>query len=249
MTDSPASPPPRRSSGARIAAVVTGSLVGLVAFGLLAAGGGLLWADSQKDDQGYISTHTERFATGTAALATENLDINLDGAGNLLAPDRYGRVKLSVAPRAGKDVFVGIARTTDVSAYLGRTAHATVTDVDYPDFRAHYRTVGGSPGAAPPASRRIWAASAHGAGRQTLTWDVADGNWSVVVMNADGSPGVDAGVRAGAHVAWLDTAGWGSLGGGVVLLLAAGALLYAGLRTPRPPRAGAETPGPLPATV
>jgi hypothetical protein len=68
-------------------------------------------------------------------------------------------------------------------------------------------------------------------------------------MNADGSPGVDAGVRAGANVPFLDEVAWGALGTGAILLLASIALLYVGVRTPRPPRPGTATPDPLPAAA
>jgi hypothetical protein len=138
-----------------------------------------------------------------------------------------------VTPRADKDVFVGIARTSDVSAYLRGTAHATVTDLDYAPFDADYDTAGGARRAEPPTDQRIWAAQAHGAGAQSLTWDVADGDWSVVVMNADGSAGVDAGVSAGAKVPFLVPIAWGSLGIGVVLLVAAGGILFVSARPPR----------------
>jgi hypothetical protein len=59
-----------------------------------------------------------------------------------------------------------------------------------------------------------------------LTWDVEHGSWSVVVMNADGSRGVDAGVSAGANVPILPVIGWGFLGGGLVLLAVAGGLVF-----------------------
>jgi hypothetical protein len=71
-----------------------------------------------------------------------------------------------------------------------------------------------------------------------MTWKVRDGDWSVVVMNADGSAGVDAGVRAGADVPFLGPAGWITLGGGLVLLAGAGGLLYLGIR--KPPRTRPE---------
>jgi hypothetical protein len=83
-----------------------------------------------------------------------------------------------------------------------------------------------------PADQRFWAASAHGPGKQTLTWDVEHGSWSVVVMNADGSRAVDAGVSAGANVPILPAIGWGALGGGLVLLVAAGGLVALGVRKP-----------------
>jgi hypothetical protein len=249
MSDSTSPVPPRRFSAGRSAAVIVGSLLALVSLAFLVAGGAALWANGQKDDQGYVSTHTERFHTRTAALRTENLDVDLGGTASVLASDLYGKVRLRVTPRAGKDLFVGIARTRDASHYLRATAHTTVTDVDYTPFQADYATTAGARRAAPPATQRIWAAQAHGRGAQTLTWDVDDGDWSVVVMNADGSPGVDAGVRAGANVPFLDEVAWGGIGTGTVLLLASVALLYAGARTPRRPPAQTEAPGPLPAAA
>jgi hypothetical protein len=227
--------PPRRSSGGRIAALIGGGLLGLVALGLLAAGGAGLWANGQKDDQGYVSTRTEQFQTRTAALRTQNLDVNLGGTASVLDTDVYGKIRLRVTPRAGKQLFVGIARTPDVTRYLRGTAHTSVTDIDYHPFHVDYATTGGARRAAAPAAQRIWAAQAHGRGAQTLTWDVADGDWSVVVMNADGSPGVDADVRAGANVPWLDEVAWGALGVGALLLVISAALIYGGARAPRRP--------------
>jgi hypothetical protein len=251
MTDSPTpAPPPRRgSSGPKVAAIVAGSVLALVSLGLLAVAGVALWADGKKDEQGYISTGTDRFHTGTAALRTENLDLDFNGAEEIVGSSEYGKVRVRVTPRADKDMFVGIARTSDVSAYLRGTAHATVTDLDYAPFDADYDTAGGARRAEPPTDQRIWAAQAHGAGAQSLTWDVADGDWSVVVMNADGSPGVDAGVKAGANVPFLDEVAWISLGGGALLLLLSVGLIYAGARTPRPPRPQAEPAGPVPAAA
>jgi hypothetical protein len=225
-------PPARRSRAARIA-VLAGGTIALVAAGVMLAGGALLWGDAQKDDQGYFATGSDRFATQTAALATENLDVNLDAPGWLVGADRLGKVRLEVDSRADKPVFVGIAPTHEVERYLRDTAHATVTDVSYSPFRADYRTLGGERRATRPAVQPIWAASAQGSGTQTLTWDVEHGSWSVVVMNADASAGVDVGVSAGANVPVLSTLAWGALGGGSILLAAAGALVFVGVRRPR----------------
>jgi hypothetical protein len=238
---------PRRSSGGRIAAVIVGSVIALVSLALLAAGGAGLWANGQKDDHGYLSTRTERFHTTTAALRTNNLDVDLGGTATVLDSDLYGKVRLRATPRTDKDVFVGIAPTRDAARYLRGIAHTRVTDLDYHPFHADYATSGGARRAAAPTTQRIWAAQAHGHGTQTLTWKVADGDWSVVVMNADGSPGVDAGVRAGANVPFLDEVAWGALGIGAALLLISVALLYSGTRTPRQP--APEIADPLPAAA
>ena len=209
----------------------------MLAVGFIAAGALLLWGDSQKDDQGYLSTGKDRYAASTYALATDNLDIDLDGAGWVMDRDDLGNVRLSVESSDAKPVFVGIARTSDVSDYLRSTAYTSVTDVDYSPFHASYREHGGDRRPALPADQDFWAASAQGSGTQTVAWDLEDGDWSIVVMNADGSRGVDTEISAGAKVPFLGTLGWVSLGGALVLLIIAVTLVYLGVRTPRPPKA------------
>jgi hypothetical protein len=230
--------PAKRRSGGRIASIVAGGVAAVLAIGFIAAGALLLWGDSKKDDQGYLSTGKDRYAASTYALASDNLDIDLDGAGWIMDRDDLGKVRLEVESSADKPVFVGIARTSDVSDYLRGTSYTEVTDVDYSPFRASYRDrdrAGDRP--ALPADQDFWAASAHGSGTQTVAWDLEDGDWSIVVMNADGSRGVDTDISAGAKIPFLGTLGWVSLGGALVLLITAGTLVYLGLRTPRSPKA------------
>lgn len=238
---------PRRSRPARIALIVASAVAGVIACGLLLLGGLALWANGQKDSDGFFSTGSERFAADTRALASENLDIDLDGAESIL-DDEFGTIRLEVTPRGGEPVFVGIARTTQVSRYLRDVAHTTVTDVDYSPFSASYRRQDGERRPAPPARQPFWAVSANGPDAQTLSWHVKDGDWSIVVMNADGSAGVRAEIKAGAKVPVLDEIGWGAIAGGTVLLLAAAALLWLGIRSaPQPPQKGAHRSPPTPA--
>jgi hypothetical protein len=228
---------PRRNGG-RIAAIIASGVVALLSLGFLATGGLLLYADSKKDEQGYNTTGTDRFSTETSALASENLDLDLDGAESLLDEGVLGKLRVKAESNDGKPVFVGVARTSDVRDYLRGSAHDIVTDVDYSPFHVDYSTRGGdsSPGA--PGEQTFWAATAQGDGEQTLAWEVEDGDWSVVVMNADGSAGVDTGISFGAKLGFLDDAGWISLGTGLVLLALAGGLLFAGVRPPRGPALG-----------
>jgi hypothetical protein len=218
--------------------MVAAGLAGLLSLGLLAAGGLLLWGDSQKDDQGYLSTRTERFATNTYALTTDNLDIDLDDADWLIDRDRFGTVRLTVDPSGSKPVFVGVARTAEAARYLSGTGHELVTDIEYAPFSADYRRLDGKRKPAAPADQRFWEASAHGSGRQTLTWDVDDGDWSIVVMNEDASRRVDVGVKAGAKLDFLAPAGWGALIAGLIVLSFAALLAVLGIRS-RPPRVAA----------
>jgi len=248
MTETPHTTPTRQGYGAgRVALMITGAVVTVMAVGALALGGIALWANDQKDDQGYLTTHTHRFETSSHALATENLDIDLDGAEKLVDTTDLGDIRLKVSPDNGKPVFVGIARTSDVQDYLGGVAHSELKDLDYDPFEADYVSHPGSQKPAAPADQSIWVASTQGAGSQMLDWDAEEGDWSVVVMNADGSTGVAADIDAGAKVPYLTEIGWGAIGGGVILLVLAGTLIVLGGRPPRNRPGAAPTGDPVPA--
>jgi hypothetical protein len=233
MTELNSPAPRKRRSAARIAAVVTGALASLIAVGLVGLGAVALWADGEKDQKGYLSTDSQRFGAGSRALATENLDVDLDGGEWIVDSSDLGDVRLEVASQNDKPVFVGIARTDEVSSYLRNVAHTTVTDVDSDPFEASYAPVGGERKPAAPQEAGIWAASTHGAGIQSLNWEIQDGDWSVVVMNEDGSPGVYADISAGAKVPFLDELGWTSIGSGTLLFVAAVGLIVLSVRPPR----------------
>jgi hypothetical protein len=213
-------------SGGRLAVVIAGAMIALFATLLLMAGGAIYWADGKKDDDGYFATRSERFVTSTHAIASDDLDVS----GVPLGEDRYGTVRLKVRDRGGKPIFAGIARTGDVDAYLAGASHATLTDVDFSPFEASYRETTGERLPGPPAAQDIWVARAHGPGSQTLDWDVEDGNWSVVVMNADGSPRVDAAVSAGVSLPFLDDLGMWLWIAAAALLALAGALIVGAQR-------------------
>jgi hypothetical protein len=231
-----------------IALVVTGTLATLLAVGLLAGGGLALWGNAQKDSDGYLSTDTHQFEAGTRALATENLDIDLDGGDVIMDTGDLGKVRLQVESRDDKPVFVGIARTSDVDDYLAGVSHTTLTDVSTSPFDADYDDHSGHRRPAAPADSQIWAASEQGSGQQTLNWEIHDGDWSFVVMNADGSAGVDADISTGAKVPFLNELGWTALGSGSFVLVVGIALLVLGIRRPGSPT-GTAPVAPAPAAA
>jgi hypothetical protein len=234
----PAAPPEpptaRRRSTRHVVSIVIGSVVGLLAVALVAGGALTLWANGEKKDDGLLWTSTERVSTSTAALATENVDVNLDGAGWLVDSGTLGKIRLKVASRTDAPIFVGIAPTSAVSAYLRGTSHAIVTDIDTTAFRSTFhvnsRATAGARPVGDPTTQRMWVASSYGAGTRDFTWKVKDGDWSLVVMNGDGSRGVDAAVSAGAEVPFLGPLGWSLLGGGLVLLIGSAGLVALGIR-------------------
>jgi hypothetical protein len=205
-------------------------VLALLGAGLLAGGCGLLWADqTQRDDDGYLSTPTERLEARSYAIVSEPIDlVEADTSGaDFLLEDVIGDVRVRASDG---EVFIGIGRTRDVERYLRGVAHHRLTDADFDPFRPRYDVIAGGPPPAPPADQDFWAASASGAGEQTLIWDLDNGDWSAVLMNADGSRGVAADVSVGAEADFLIWLAIGLLIAGGILLLGGAGLIYLGAR-------------------
>jgi hypothetical protein len=231
-----ASPQPQAGSSwtaGRILLVILGSIVALLAAGLLAAGGALLWADrTQRDDDGYLTTPTERFESGSFAITSESIDLfEADSGGDwVLSEGVLGDVRITGESSAGSDVFIGIAETADVDAYLDGVERDEVRDLDFDPFRVEYRRHAGGEPPGPPGEQTFWAASASGPGTQRATWEAESGEWTVVVMNADGSRGVATDLSAGAEANFLIWLAIGLLVAGALLLAGGVLLIYLGAR-------------------
>src|SRR5690348_16766847 len=143
---------------ARLPSFIAATLTGILAAGALTVGVSGLRAQADKDDHGYLTTGSERFTAPTAALSTDNLDLDFGG---LTSAGRtaLGKLQLHVSSTNGKPVFVGVARTSDVSAYLHGVAHTTLRDFEIDPFRASYRRHRGASHATAPARQRFWVAS------------------------------------------------------------------------------------------
>ena len=111
---------------ARIVSLAIGSVLALVGFGLLAGGGALGWAQAtQRDDAGSFTTSTDRFATDSFALTSAPVDLG-DPGPNALGEWANGVVRVRVDGSGSDDVFVGIARDSDVESYLAGVPHDSV---------------------------------------------------------------------------------------------------------------------------
>jgi hypothetical protein len=227
-----AQPEPRRSrwTAGRILLVILGSVAVLIGAGLLAGGGGALWADQTQRADGYLTTPTDRFASSSYAIVSEPINLAVGdsrAAKWLLSDDVLGDVRLRAT---GGDVFVGIARTADVRRYLEGVGYDRVTDVRYDPFRAEYARVAGGKPSMPPAEQDFWAARASGTGQQTLNWSPQSGKWSVVVMNADASRGIAVDLSAGAEASVLLALAIGLIVAGAVFLVGGAGLIFLGAR-------------------
>jgi hypothetical protein len=204
----------------------------LGALALLAGGGALTWAvGSQRDGDGYFTTHAHHLQSPTYAIASDTLDVDTGGP-RWAFGDHFARVRIRAASAdPSRAIFIGIGRTADVRRYLTGTAHDDITDLDTDPFRLTYRRARGARAPSAPGEQTFWRARATGPGSRTLTWPVENGRWSAVVMNADAGRSVSISARLGARVPALRWIGIGLLAAGGLALLGGGALLYSGLRT------------------
>jgi hypothetical protein len=217
----------------RVAVLLSGSVVSVIGVCLVLGGLALGLAHGfARDSDGYYTTGTERLETRTYALTVEDVDLGNETA-DLIPEDALGRVRVRAERPGGQPVFVGIGRERDVDAYLRGVGHAEIDDVDPPKYVTRS---GGAP-RRPPTAERFWVASAAGAGRQTVDWDVEGGQWSVVTMNADGDRRVVVDADVGARVGWDLWAGIGLFVVGLVLVAGGGLMIAAAAR--RPGRPGA----------
>ena len=216
-------PGPGGTAG-RIASLVIGALLVLVSLSLLGGGGAGMWAYLFKRDGGYVTTGVHEFSTAGSALATKPAQLGSAGVGWLYSPPLLGRLRIRVTPAsAGPPLFVGIARAGDVDRYLAGVDRTVIDDFWDNDVKP----VGGGRVTAAPATQPFWVASSSGAGARSLVWKPTDGRWTVVVMNADGRPGLDIGADLGARPPALPWIALGLLVGGAVFL-AGGVLLIVG---------------------
>ncbi len=201
-------------SAGRIVAIVFGAIAALIALVLLAGVGVLLWAHTtQRDDDGYYSTRYERFGSPGYAVSSDDLDLGTEGPDWLFEQGRLATIRLRGRNRQPRPLFLGIGRLTDVESYLRGVDHDVVADIDLDPFRVSYRHEPGSRPVEPPALQTFWAAR----GRNEVTWEVDEGRWVAVVMNADGSRGISADISVGAK---SDLVLWA-----VLILLVLGALV------------------------
>ena len=179
----PGAPPRTGWTTGRVVSLVAGSILSLVCVVLLGGAGILTWADQEQQGD-YLTTGTATYSTGGYALASD--PVNLHGVWGWLG-QFAGDVRIRVtAANPGAPVFVAIGPADDVSRYLAGVSYTSVTALGDHDVIQHL----GSVRPAPPSTALDWAAQARGAGTQTLQWPVRSGDWMMVVMNPDGSPGV-----------------------------------------------------------
>jgi hypothetical protein len=218
----PGTPPSARKSwtAGRVVVLVAGSILILACVALLGGAGVLTWADRPG---GYLTTGTATYSTSGYALASD--PVRLHGLWGWLG--RWaGDVRIQVTASEGTPVFVAIGPAGAVSRYLAGTSYTSVTTVGDQDLMQHP----GSAVPAPPSTAVDWAARVSGTGTQTLRWTVRSGDWTVVVMNPDGSPGVTVRADVGVSSPVLSSLAGDLLLAGLTAGLIGGALAVISVR-------------------
>jgi hypothetical protein len=207
--------------------IVTGAVILFTAIALLITGAVVRVVDDSWRRDGYLTSSAIPLSTTSHAIATQRLDL-ADIAP--LWPDidfLLGDVRLRATGSAGSPVFVGIAPADRVASYLDGVAHATLTELADP-ATTYAEHPGGAP-AGKPADQDFWVAQATGTGAQAVEWPLQEGTWTVVVMNADASAGVDADIDVGITAPVQDWAAQVLLIGSTVMGLFGIALILVGV--------------------
>ncbi|MEP6797412.1 MAG: hypothetical protein ABI890_04650 [Lapillicoccus sp.] len=238
----------------RVIALVIGALLVLPGLGLATAGAGLgLASVMNRDTSGFVRTDTARLESSTPALTSGALAVIVDANTPQWVVDHLATdVRLTASGADGAvPVFVGVARTTDVDAYLAGVAYDEVATTNGNPTYHRVPAAGGTTAMAPPGDQTFWAASTAGTGPLQLDWKVTPGSWTVVLMNADSRPGIAAtltpSVRSDALVPLTVTL----LVTGLLLITAAVVLFVVAFRPRRGhvPTDGVRETSPVPAVI
>jgi hypothetical protein len=171
------------------------------------------------------------------ALVLETLDL-----GETLAPSGSfaATVGVTIGGHDG-DVFVGIGPASDVARYLDRVRFDRIVQVNWPGgMRTEPEPGSRTPG--PPTEQSFWVAQAQGS-TAALRWTVSRGDWTMVIMNADGSAGVSVTASGTLGLPALGPISVGLLIAGLAILAGGIVLTVSGAKTPKPDR-GVTPPRP-----
>ena len=189
-TATPPGPSRRPWTGGRVTALVLGSILALVSFGLLVTGlVGLIYEQTQRDSDGFVEAGPVEFESNGYAVAAGGLTVDTTVPGWLQVERIIGDVRLRAESADGGPVFIGVAEQGTAEDYLAGLAYDEVVEIRGADVR--YAAHPGDAPAVAPADADVWRAWTAEPGEQTLVVQLEAGDWVAVAMNADGSAGVD----------------------------------------------------------
>lgn len=226
----------------KTAPFIAGMIIGLMGLALLASGAvlGVIHA-TQRDSDGYYMSPTGTYSTDARAIASGAITLveDIEGVG-WVPDDLFGEIRVDV--NSTEPIFVGIGTENDVRAYLRDVSVAEVGTVKFAPFEVRYQRSPGDREPTAPTGQDFWLAELDGSGHRSLTWDVTEGSYVVVMMNNDTTAGVSADVGVGVRTTVLLSVSAALLVIGIVLGTGGAAMMVAAFAG-RGPLDGAPTTG------
>ena len=212
----------------KIVLIVCGAVALLISLPLLVGGIVLLAIGGRS---GTLQSGFHQVSTSSVALVADPSEIRGNGDAAL----KIGGASLQVAGRgSGRPMFLGVGPASQVTDYLSGTSYDSVSRIEFSPFRLSTTHVEGNGQPAAPSDQSFWVAEATGTAPE-LSWKVTGGDYLIVAMNEDASPGVAFDARVGLTAGVLFDTALGFTIAGMVLLLLGAALLIWGIVTKRAP--------------
>jgi len=217
-TGGPSRRPGRPWTTGRIVMLVSGSIVALMSLGLILGGVALTVVERTSRDGGYLTSSTVSLVTGGSAITSERITLGQIDRGVSYPSGLLDTARIRVtATDPARAVFVGVGPTASVDAYLAGVAYSTVNAIGVNGTT--YVQHPGSTTVALPGQQGFWTARVSGTGTQALTWVPTTGDWTIVVMNADGTANLAVRADAAATVPSLNWIALALFVAGAVVLL------------------------------
>jgi hypothetical protein len=189
---------------------------------LLVGAAAAVAAGLQEAAGGYVGSGAASFTTPTAAFTTSEIDVRGNTARAADPVNDLGDLaQVRIAIRSSDpdvEIFAGVAPTADIRSYLRRVAHDAFDSATLEPFEATFRRSTGTSPPDDPQDQTFWVASSSGQGELTLDWDKRQGAWSLLIMRADGSAGLDLDASIALRFGFLTPVAIGALSAGLLTL-------------------------------
>jgi hypothetical protein len=210
---------PRESLGVIHIGIILVAVVMLItSFGLIMGGTSLRAIQNLLvDDDGFIISDPAEIDVSGYAIVLEDMEFDVDPVAWRWFQSRGGLLTFKIVTESNnpsKEIFVGIAREQDVRSYLEDVEYQRVieTNFDMKDYDFTLRDSdfvlhAGGPPSAPPLVHSYWTVIGTDSEHQEITWDPQAGTYYGVIMNADGSEGIEADIQVGVKVPFFGSLG------------------------------------------
>ena len=169
------------------------------------------------DDDGFIISDPAEIDVSGYAIVLEDMEFDMDPNAWRWFQRRGGLLTFKIVTESNNpdnEIFVGVARQQDVENYLDDMEYQKILDANF-DFENYDLSLRDSdfvlhPGiapSAPPLIHSYWVTHGSSSDMQEITWEPQAGSYYMVIMNSDGSEGIEANVQVGAKVPFVGSIG------------------------------------------